>query len=100
MKLKYFFIAAALLISVQGYAQTGRDVHGTVIDSTRAGLPGSTVKILMGTDSVSTTTDPKGAFLFRAVKVKQFSLVILSIGYEPVRRRFTLDNTNDPVFLK
>jgi len=100
MKFKYFLIAAALFISLQSYGQTGRDVHGTVIDSTKAALPGSTVKLLMGTDSVTTTTDLKGAFLFPGIKVKQFSLVIQSIGYEPVRRRFTLDNTNDPVFLR
>src|SRR6185437_1425434 len=101
MKLSHILVAAALLISAAGYAQTGRDVHGTVIDSTKATLPGSTVKILTGTDSTTTITDAKGAFTFPNVKMtKQFSLVIQSIGFEPIRRRFTLDNTNDPVFLK
>ena len=76
MKFRYFLIAAALFISVQSYAQTGRDVHGTVIDSTKVTLPGSTVKLLTGTDSVSTVTDAKGAFVFAGVKVKQFSLEI------------------------
>jgi len=100
MKFIYFFIAIALLISVKSYAQTGRDVHGTVIDSTKVTLPGSTVKILMGKDSATTTTDAKGAFLFPAVKVTQFSLVIQSIGFQPVKRHFALDNTNNPVFLR
>ena len=101
MKLSHILIAAALLISATGYAQTGRDVHGSVIDSTKVTLPGSTVKILFGTDSATTITDSKGAFVFPAVKMTgSFSLVIQSIGFEPVRRRFTLDNTNEPVFLK
>ena len=100
MKFIYSFIAIALLISVKSYAQTGRDVHGTVIDSTKVTLPGSTVKILMGKDSATTITDSKGAFLFPAVKVTQFSLVIQSIGYEPVKRHFALDATNNPVFLR
>jgi len=100
MKFIYFFIAFALLISIKSYAQTGRDVHGTVIDSTKVTLPGSTVKILMGKDSATTITDAKGAFLFPAVKVTQFSLVIQSIGYEPVKRHFALDATNNPVFLR
>jgi hypothetical protein len=99
MKLIYFF-TAILFLSINSYAQTGRDVHGTVTDSTKITLPGSTVKILTGTDSATTVTDAKGAFLFPGIKVRQFSLVIQSIGYEPVKRRFTLDNTNDPVFLK
>lgn len=100
MKLRYFFMAAALFISGQIYAQTGRDVHGTVIDSTKQTLPGSTVTLLTAKDSVKTITDAKGAFVFPAVKVSQFSLVIQSIGYEPLKRRIALDNTNNPVFLR
>ncbi|MDB4903129.1 MAG: hypothetical protein JWQ63_2410 [Mucilaginibacter sp.] len=100
MKLVYFFIAVALLINIKGYAQTGRDVHGTVQDSTKQTLPGSTVKLLTGTDSLTTVTDSKGAFLFPSVKAKQFSLVLQSIGYLPVKRHFVLDSTNNPVFLR
>jgi len=100
MKLKQFLIALTLIISVRSYAQTGRDVHGTVTDSAKLALPGSTVKILMGKDSSSTITDAKGAFFFPSVKVTQFSLIIQSIGFEPIRRRITLDNTNNPVFLR
>ncbi|MDP9048246.1 MAG: carboxypeptidase-like regulatory domain-containing protein, partial [Bacteroidota bacterium] len=100
MKLRYFFIAAALLISMHGFAQTGRAVHGTVQDTTKQSLPGSTVKLLTGTDSITTTTDLKGAFIFPSVKVGQFSLVIQSIGFEPIKRRFVLDKTNEPVFLR
>jgi hypothetical protein len=100
MKFLYFIVAAALLISAKSYAQTGRDVHGTLVDSTKQTLPGSTVKILMGNDSTTTVTDSKGAFLFPSIKVTQFSLVIQSIGYQPIKRHFALDNTNNPVFLR
>ncbi len=100
MKFLYFLSAFILLICFKSYAQTGRDVHGTVVDSTKQTLPGSTVKILMGKDSSTTITDSKGAFLFPGVTVSQFSLVIQSIGFEPVKRHFALDNTNNPVFLR
>lgn len=100
MKFLYFFIAMTFLISVSAYAQTGRDVHGTVIDSTKQSLPGSTVKILMGKDSSTTVTDSKGAFVFPSVPGNQFSLVIQSIGFQPIRRHFAMDNTNNPVFLR
>jgi len=100
MKLLYTFIIAALLLSVKGYAQTGRDVHGTVTDSTKVALPGSTVKLLAGNDSVTTITDAKGAFLFPGVKATQFSLVIQSIGYDPLKRHIALDATSQPVFLR
>jgi len=100
MKRLYFFLAAALLLSVNVYAQTGRDVHGTVIDTTKITLPGSTVKLIFANDSTSTVTDAKGAFLFPAVKSSQFTLVVQSIGYLDVRRHVTLDNTNNPVFFR
>ncbi|WP_428328688.1 outer membrane beta-barrel protein [Mucilaginibacter sp.] len=100
MKLLYFFIAALLLISTQSFAQTGRDVHGTVQDSTKLTLPGSTIKLLTDKDSLTTVTDAKGTFVFTGVKASQFSLVVQSIGYEPIKRRMVLDNTNNPVFLK
>ena len=100
MKFLYFLSAFILLISINSYAQNGRDVHGTIVDSAKQTLPGSTVKILMGKDSSTTITDSKGAFLFPGVTVSQFSLVIQSIGFEPVKRHFALDNTNNPVFLR
>jgi hypothetical protein len=100
MKLIYFFIAALLLTSITTFAQTGRDVRGTVIDSTKATLPGSSVKLITDKDSVTAITDSKGAFIFNGIKATQFSLVVQSIGYEPIRRRINLDNTNNTVFLK
>ena len=100
MKFLYFFIAAVLFFSTNSYAQTGRDVHGTVTDSTKVTLPGSTVTLLTDKDSIKTVTDSKGAFVFQGVKAKQFSLVIQSIGYEALKRHITLDATNQPVFLR
>jgi hypothetical protein len=100
MKPLYFFIAALLLISVNSFAQTGRDVRGTVTDSTKAILPGSSVKLITDKDSATTMTDSKGTFIFNGIKATQFSLVVQSIGYEPIRRRLILDNTNNTVFLK
>ena len=99
MKL-FYLVIAALLISANTYAQTGRDVHGTVTDSTKVTLPGSIVRLIAGTDSVSMATDAHGAFLFKGVKASQISLVVQSIGFEPVRKRITLDNSNQPVFLR
>ena len=100
MKILYLFIALTLSLSVKSFAQTGRDVHGTIQDSTKVTLPGSTVKLVTATDSITTVTDAKGAFLFPGVKAAQFSLVIQSIGFEPVRKHIVLDNTNQPVFLR
>jgi hypothetical protein len=96
MKFRYLLIAVAILTSIQACAQTGRDVRGTVKDSTGLTLPGTTVKILTGKDSSAITTDANGSFTFRGVTVNQFSLVVQSIGYQPLKRRYILDNATTP----
>ncbi len=98
MKTVYLFIIATLC-TLTTFAQTGRQVKGVVKDSTGVTLPGTSVKLLTGTDSTTVITDGNGAFTFSNVKVNQFSLVFSSIGYQGLRRRFILDNANTPATL-
>src|ERR1700744_4067956 len=93
-------ILAGALISIAAYAQNGRDVHGSVTDTTKVTLPRATVKLVFGKDSISTTTDNKGAFVFPGVKAPQFTLVVSMLGFNDVRRFVKLDNTNNPVFFR
>ena len=99
MKFLYTLIAAAFLLNLNTYAQSGREVSGTVQDSTGVTLPGTTVQLLTGTDSTTVITNAKGGFVFNPVKTNQFSLVIRSIGYRALKRRFILDADNKPVML-
>ncbi|HMG11448.1 MAG TPA: carboxypeptidase regulatory-like domain-containing protein, partial [Mucilaginibacter sp.] len=99
MKFLYIFIAAVFLLYLNTYAQSGREVSGTVQDSTGVTLPGTTVQLLTGTDSTTVITNAKGGFVFNPVKTNQFSLVIRSIGYRALKRRFILDADNKPVML-
>jgi hypothetical protein len=100
MKLKYYLVILTLILTLKGYAQTGRVIKGTVVDSTKQSIPGATVKLLTGTDSLTTGTDLNGAFIFPAVKANQISLVITSIGYDPIRQHMALDNAGITVILK
>ena len=100
MKLKYYLVILTLIISLKGYTQTARVIKGTVVDSTKQSIPGATVKLLTGTDSLSTGTDLNGAFVFPAVKASQISLMITSIGYDPIRQHMALDNAGATVILK
>ena len=99
MKIRYFLIAIIVLFSIKTYAQTGRTVSGVVKDSTGLTLPGTTLKLLTGKDSITVATDANGRYTFSAVPVNQFSLVVISIGYQPLKRRFLLNNDNKPAEL-
>src|SRR5579864_6196102 len=100
MKLKYLFTLLALIITTQTFGQAGRQVSGVVKDSTGITLPGSTIKLFTSaTDSLVTSTDANGKFSFATVPVNQFSIVVLSVGYQPLKRRFILNNANTPAEL-
>jgi Outer membrane protein beta-barrel family/Carboxypeptidase regulatory-like domain len=94
MKLKYLITAILFIITAQAYAQGGRQVSGVVKDSTGVTLPGTTVKMLFGKDSVTVATDPNGKFAFQGVKVNQFYLAIYSIGYQGIKRKYNLNASN------
>jgi hypothetical protein len=99
MRYSYLLITLALLLSFKSYAQTGREISGTVQDSTGITLPGTAVKLLTDKDSLSVITDAKGGFIFKSVSVNQFSLMLQSIGYQSLKRRFILDNDTKAVVL-
>src|SRR6202012_3855592 len=100
MKLKYLFAFLALIATTHTFAQAGLQVSGVVKDSTGITLPGSTIKLyISSTDSLVTATDANGKFSFTAVPVNQFSIVVLSVGYQPLKRRFILNNANTPADL-
>jgi len=93
MKLKPLLTVIILFIAAHAFAQqTGRPVSGVVKDTTGTTIPGATVKLLTGTDSITVATDMNGKFTFPAVPVNQFSLVVFSVGYQGIKRKFVLNN--------
>lgn len=93
--------AAFILLSIFcAHAQTGREVDGTVIDSTKLTIPGATVTLVSDKgDSTVIATDGNGKFVFPTVKGSKFSLTIGSIGYQTLKRRYAFDNDTKPAIL-
>ncbi len=82
------------------HAQSGREVHGMVIDSTKQSLPGSTIVLTSDQhDSTTTIADLNGKFVFASVKGNKVSITVSSIGYQALKRHYTLDNDNTPADL-
>jgi Outer membrane protein beta-barrel family/Carboxypeptidase regulatory-like domain len=82
------------------YAQSGREVDGTVIDSTKQSLPGSTITLTSDQhDSTTTISDLNGKFTFPSVKGNKVSVLVKSIGYQSLLRHYTLANDNTPADL-
>ena len=98
--------AITTIAPIASRPQSGREVDGTVTDSTKLTVPGATVKLLSDKgDSTIAVTDGNGKFVFPAVKSNKFTLTVSSLGYQTLKRRFGLDTTNktailDPIILK
>ena len=79
------------------YAQNGREVHGTIIDSTKQTVPGSTIVLTSDQhDSTTAIADLKGKFVFPAVKGSKVVITVSSIGYQTLKRHYSLANDNTP----
>ena len=88
------------------HAQGGRDIHGTILDSTKLSVPGAFVKCLTEKgDTLRTAADADGKFAFGAVQGSKFTLFITSVGYVGITRHYTMDNDTkainlDPIVLQ
>ncbi|WP_442795999.1 outer membrane beta-barrel protein [Pelobium manganitolerans] len=81
------FFLITLLFSNKSFAQAKaqplplRQVNGIVKDSTNQGVIGATVTLTSSADTMRTSTNEDGVFVFRNVKSWVFTLSVSSIGY-------------------
>jgi hypothetical protein len=95
-----FFILTLVLFTTIAAAQSGREVHGTVLDSTKLSLPGSSIKLVSDKgDSTFSIADAKGNFVFSSVKGTKLTLTVSSIGFLTLKKHYALDNGTAPVNL-
>ena len=89
------------LIAVYAQAQVGREVHGSVLDSAKHAVPGASIKLVSEKgDSTIAVADSTGKFVFPAVNGAKFTLTISSIGFQTLKRHYTLGNDSGPAMLQ
>lgn len=86
MKTKVFVLG--LLMSLAAASATGGELKGKVTDQLRNPLPGATI-YLQGTD-LGTTTDLNGDYNLKAVPEGTYTLMITSVGFEPITQEVDL----------
>lgn len=97
--LKIALLSALFIGSLQvAQAQSGNhDLTGSVVDSTKIGIPSATVVALTRADSVLTkfaTTDSKGAFRLRRLAAGEYILQISFVGYQTIRQNFEVKDAD------
>lgn len=100
MKPLIFISIAFLLCAFGAHAQTARDISGTIADTTKLSLPGSSIKLVSDAgDSTLTIADANGKFRFAGVKGSKITLTISSIGFTAIKKHFALEDNTKPVDL-
>lgn len=83
-----------------------REISGIVKDSTDLGVIGATVSLTSAKDTVKTSTNSDGIFIFKNIKSATYTIVVQSIGYAatpPMRFKqndLTPRIVMDPIILK
>jgi hypothetical protein len=88
---------AILLTTTLAFAQTPREVSGTVADSTKVTIPGVSVKLTSDQgDSTVVAADVNGRFVFASVKGNKVTLTLSSIGFQTLIKHFSLAADGQP----
>lgn len=82
-----------------------RQVSGIVKDKSDATLPGAVVKLESPKDTISTSTNADGIFIFKNVKSATFVITVTSLGYKPQIKKMLNNDavprlTLDPITLE
>ena len=91
MKPLFAILALTFFALTYANAQSGRQVHGTVIDTTKQGVPAATIVLTSDQhDSTTTVTDLSGKFVFPSVKGSKVDITVSKAGYPTVRKHYEL----------
>src|SRR6185503_3121246 len=91
MKPLFAILALSFFVFTYANAQSGREVHGTLVDTAKKGIPAAHITLTSDQhDSTATVSDPNGKFVFQSVKGDKVVITISAAGYPTTRKHFAL----------
>lgn len=116
---KFTCLLIIVLLTGKLYAQTAppaakstlppplpfREVSGIVLDSTETAVIGATVTLMTAHDTLRTSTNSRGIFIFKDVKKAIFFLTVKGVGYAQLVKKFSMNDLSpklvlDPITLR
>ena len=82
-----------------------REISGIVKDSTDLGVPGVTIRLTSERDTLITSTNPDGIFVFKNVKLATYTMSFTMMGYKQQINKYKQNDAiprivMDPIMLK
>lgn len=88
LKCIILFNAFICCYSLSAKAQTEHRLTGTVIDSLKDVVSGADVYIVADKDTLISTTNAHGRFVFSGFKADRISLLVMSVGFKPFTKSY------------
>lgn len=85
----FLLIIYAVLLSLPSFGQGGKRVQGMLRDSVSRIVAGASVQLISDKDTLGTSSNIAGIFVFENVKADKFKVKVNSIGFEPFEQEFT-----------
>lgn len=84
---------------------TSREISGIVKDSTDLGVPGVTIRLTSEKDTLITSSNPDGIFVFKNVKLATYTMSFTMMGYKQQINKYKQNDAiprivMDPIVLK
>ena len=93
MRNLFLLILCYIIFSGSVMAQETHTIRGTIVDSLGTPLPGTSIKLFSLTDTLATAAIADGTFVIKNIHTGQFQLLFTLIGFEGLRRRYTIDRS-------
>ncbi|GAA4094861.1 outer membrane beta-barrel protein [Mucilaginibacter panaciglaebae] len=100
--MKFIIIPLFLIFSLAGslFAQSTHNVRGTVVDTAKQTLPGTTVKLKTDLgDSLQVITDLNGKFVLSGIKGTKITLYVSTIGYQAIIKHYSFSPTDSTTLM-
>lgn len=88
-----FIILLMLAVTSAAFAQESHTIRGTVTDTAGVPLAGASIQLLSASDTMATAALGNGTFVFKNIRSGEFQLVISLIGFQGLKRRYTIEKT-------
>ena len=96
---KGLMVAALILMGTTVFAQTGKQVSGTLRNQAGAPVAGATIKLVSERDSVQNSSDEGGYYNFRNVQGNNITLTIFSLGFDTLVHNIAIEPGRNQVLV-
>lgn len=92
-------VAILMLSNLSAFAQSNRQVSGTIRDDSGRSVSGVSIKLVSEKDSVHTSSDDGGFYNFKGLRGNNFRMTLSSLGFDTLMHAFVFEAERNQLLL-